>query len=63
MHEFEFMKTAVKAALTIKKSLTNDFENICKRSNIHMSCHHELTLNEYDMCSNCNVLIEEDKHR
>lgn len=62
MHKSESMKTAVKAALTIKKLSTNDFENICKRSNVHMNCHHELALNEYDMCSNCNVLIEEDKH-
>ncbi len=59
----ESLKSAIRAALSKKKFLTNDFENINKRLNVHINCHHELIIKEYNMCSNCNVLIEEDKHR
>lgn len=58
----ESVKSAIKAALIKKSSSQNEFKKIIKCFNVYIDLHHQLTMNEYDICSNCNVLIEEDKH-
>ena len=40
-----------------------EFMNDKARPNIHTTLHYEVSMNEYGMPSNVNVLINEDKHR
>lgn len=39
------------------------FANDKARLNIHTTVHYEVFMNEYEMSSNVNVLINEDKHK
>ena len=39
------------------------YRNDQKRSNVHTVVHYETIKNKYDLSNNCNVLIEENKHR
>lgn len=41
----------------------NQYRNDTKRSNVHAGVHFERIIDEYDFFSNCNVLIDENKHR
>ena len=42
---------------------TTKFANDKARLNIHTTLHYEISMNEYEMSSNVNVLINENKHR
>jgi len=42
---------------------TQKFTNDQCRLNIHTALHYETTMKKFDMSSNVNVLIDEDKHR
>ena len=49
---------------TEKRSIrANQYRNDTKRFNVHVDIHFERIINEYDFFSNCNVLIDENKHR
>lgn len=43
--------------------IAKEYVNDRKRFNVHTAIHYEIMMHEYEMSSNCNVLIEEDKHR
>ena len=42
---------------------TQEYVNDQRRSNVHIAIHYETTMKEYEMSSNVNVLINENKHR
>ena len=47
-------------------TLTLQFNEYCnnkRRSNVHTDLHYADVMKEYALLSNCNVLIEEDKHQ
>ena len=42
---------------------TQEYVNDQRRLNVHIAIHYEITMKEYEMSSNVNVLINENKHR
>ncbi len=55
--------TAVLKFAVDLKTKTENFQADQRRSNVHVALHYVDQLNEYELMSNCNVLIDEDKHR
>ena len=49
--------------IAIRFERVKTYRNDQKKSNVHTVVHYEAIKNEYDLSSNCNVLIEENKHR
>lgn len=47
----------------IMTQIAKEYFNNRKRSNVHTAIYYEIMMHEYKISSNCNVLIEEDKHR
>ena len=65
------MKLVLSSIERIQSSMRNEklFQKITKfandkiRLNIHTTLHYEISMNEYEMSSNVNVLINENKHK
>ena len=57
------MRDDITQRITVRSERVKIYRNDQKRLNVHTALHYDLIKNEYELSSNCNVLIEEDKHR
>ena len=48
---------------TINSQKVNLYTNDQRRLNFHTAFHYEISMKEYEMSSNVNVLMKENKHR
>lgn len=63
----DFSETSIsinnKEERKIMTQIMKKYFNDRKRFNVHTAIHYKIMMHEYEMSSNCNVLIEKDKHR
>lgn len=57
------MKSDFTQRITIRSERIRIYRNNQKKFNVYTALHYDLIRNKYKLSSNCNVLIEENKHR